>query len=840
MTFDEAQIINAMFGIGILTAVIVVFWIIARIAQNRGKITRAMNMKLFLITMPEFTEQQEKEQKGGKERDPKEPIAVMEQFYASLASLRINPIKAYIYGQPHFVLELANKAGGQTFFYVAAPEKFSDIIEKQIHSFFPDAIIEDTEDYTIFEPTSEIAGAVVQLQREPFLPIKTYQLLETDPLNNLTNALSKQNAKEGAAIQILMRPRNNARLQKKGKDVAQEMQQGKTYRDAKAAKRFFFGALKSFIKSARSKDRMQDDSIRLTPAQEETVKALEMKATKAGFDAIVRIITAAETKERAKTNLQHITTSFTQFKGMELNSFKIKEMISGPLLQRFEYNFIFRNFQRENAIYLNTEELTSIIHFPVQTTETPTLKRLESKEAPPPNNVPQEGTLLGHSKYRGKDIDIRITKKDRGRHMYVIGKTGSGKSVSLMNYIIQDIKDGAGVCVMDPHGELAEGVLNFIPKERADDVIIFDPSDTKRPLGLNLLEAYDDEQKDLVALEAMNIMLKLFGSEIFSPRLQDYFRNGALTLMADNNDLGTLIDIVRLFTNDEFQRERVAKVTNPVVRDFWENQMAKTGQREKEEMIPFWASKFGQFITNATMRNILGQKKSAIDFRKAMDEGKIILVNLAKGKIGEINMKLLGMIIVAKIQMAALSRTDIPENKRRDFYLHVDEFQNFATDTFESILSEARKYHLSLTIAHQYIGQIKEAGSEFGGKVDLAAAVFGNVGTIIAMRVGTEDAEFLEQVFEPTFTKSDIANIGKHQALTRLLIENTDSKPFNMHMFPPPEGGNAKIGKAIRELSRLKHGRPKEIIDAEILERIQGVRFGKQPPNKKPQDLLGF
>jgi hypothetical protein len=823
--------------VGVIVLLSLITLAILRFIQKRGRVVRSLNMTLFKVYLPYEKESQEEQGRANAQKTEQDVISVMEQFYSSLSTLKTGFFKSLIYGQPFICFEIESKNGEEINFYVAIPARFSDLVEKQIHGFFKNAVVEETEDYTIFSPQSKVSIGTLSLRKNYILPIKTYQELESDPLNSITNALSKLTKNEGAAIQILIRPRQKP-WRRKGIKVARAMQQGRNYEDVKPSNplvKFFKFIAKGFSGVGKKDKSTMGQEVRLTPLQEELVKALENKASKAGFDTIIRIITSAPTEEEAKSNLEHILSSFNQFTSPTANEFKIKQIGSKTRRKKLEFDFSFRNFNLEESMLLNTEELTSIFHFPVETTETPQIQRLESKEAPAPTQLPQEGLLLGYSKYRGVKKEVYIKDVDRFRHIYMIGKTGSGKSVTLENMIIQDILEGKGVSVIDPHGELVESILGAVPKERADDLILFDAGDTDRPLGLNLLEAFGDEQKELVALESMNIMLKLFGGEIFGPRLQDYFRNGTLTLMSDDSDPGTLIDIVRLFTDDNYQKEKVAKIKNPVVKDFWTKQMAKTGQREKEEMIPFWAAKFGQFITNSTMRNILGQTKSAFDFRKVMDEGKILLVNLSKGKIGEINMQLLGMIMVTKIQLAALSRADIPEQQRKDFYLYVDEFQNFATPAFESILSEARKYHLSLTMAHQYIAQIKNVGGEYEKGLDLSAAVFGNVGTIMAMRVGTEDAEFLEQEFAPAFTKRDIGNIGKYQAIMRLLIDNTSSKPFNVHLYPPYEDKNQEVGEAIRELARLKFGKPKAIVSADILDRIRGLEeLEEQKPLRSP------
>jgi len=387
--------------------------------------------------------------------------------------------------------------------------------------------------------------------------------------------------------------------------------------------------------------------------------------------------------------------------------------------------------------------------------------------------------------------------------------------------IRQDLKNGDGFCVIDPHGQLIDDILPFIPRERADDVVLFNPADMDRPLGLNLLEGETDEERELVALDAMNIMIKLFNEEIFGPRIQDYFRNGCLTLMSDPEG-GALTDIVRLFTDDDYSRYKVGFVKNPVVKSFWEHQMAKTGAREKQEMIPYFAAKFGQFVTNTMMRNIIGQSKSAFDFAQAMQEGKILLMNLSKGETGEINSKLLGLIIVQKIQMAALRRQRFSKDARRDFFLYIDEFQNYVTESIEQILSEARKYRLGLIMAHQFIKQLEGAD----GKSKVKDAVFGNVGTMMCYKIGAQDSELLAKEMAPVFSEFDLINLDKFKAVMKLSIDTQPSKPFSITPVNPYiDRGDKELAEAVKQLSRLKYGRDREFVNREILRRIGAGEF---------------
>ncbi|OHB23434.1 MAG: hypothetical protein A2939_03310 [Parcubacteria group bacterium RIFCSPLOWO2_01_FULL_48_18] len=431
-------------------------------------------------------------------------------------------------------------------------------------------------------------------------------------------------------------------------------------------------------------------------------------------------------------------------------------------------------------------------------------------------NLPESGVILGESIYRGERRPVRITDEDRRRHLYVIGQTGVGKSNLITHLAEQDIVSGRGVAMIDPHGDLVDSVLNLIPPERADDVVVFDPGDIERPIALNMLE-YDParpEEKTFIVNEMQAIFNKLFPPETMGPMFEQYMRNALLLLMEDRTQPGTLMEVPRVFTDAAWRREKLLRISNPAVIDFWEKEAAKTtGEHSIANMAPYITSKFNNFIANDYVRPIIAQVKSAFRFRKVMDEGKILLVNLSKGKIGDINAGLLGMVIVGKLLMAALSRVDVEQEQRKDFNLYVDEFQNFTTDSIAVILSEARKYRLNLTIAHQFIGQLTEK---------IRDAVFGNVGSMAVFRVGVQDAEFLVKQFEPIFSQNDLINIDNFQAYAKVLINNETSRPFNIAM-PLASRGSPQTGKKIRELSRLKYGQPREEIEADIIRRLREI-----------------
>jgi hypothetical protein len=635
----------------------------------------------------------------------------------------------------------------------------------------------------------------------------------------LANAFSKlENQEEGACLQVVFRKSLDKSIKSKGEDISREMQQGKRL-DKASGVGLFKDLFKEFSKAFSGK---QSDSsgeegpINLTPEDNDIIKQIENKVNKARFQVNIRLMASAKTKERAEAVLAQIENAFTQFEDSNLNSF-VAVRDKSRNAHKLAYNYIFRNFLPGRSVVLDTEELASILHFPISTTETPKLNWLRSKAAPPPVNIPKDGLLLGYSDFRGTKTDILLSREDRRRHLYIVGQTGTGKSGFIEELAKQDASNKEGMCIIDPHGDLIDNVLECIPKERAEDVIFFDPSDTERPFGFNMLE-YDknhSEQRTFVVNEIINIFDKLYDlSQTGGPMFEQYMRN-ALLLVMDSPETGsTLMEVPRVFRDPEFRKEKLKLCKDATVVDFWQKEAEKAGgDAALENIAPYINSKLTGFISNDMMRPIISQQESTIDFRKVMDEGKILLVSLSKGRIGDINSHLLGMIVVGKLLMAAFSRTDVPENQRKDFYLYIDEFQNFTTDSISIILSEARKYRLGLTIAHQFIGQLSE---------DISKAVFGNVGSMCSFRVGSEDAEFLQKQFAPVFDANDLININNFQCFTKLLINNESTDPFNMKTYPPRKG-NEEIKKALKEYSRYKYGRDRQIVEDEIKERFKKV-----------------
>lgn len=790
--------------------------ILRGVLTSRAQVARGFDNVVLMVTVPKEAGDKDAGTRDKSLQEIQAAIAVVEGVFKSIGGSKAQRgFSAWLSGRGDVIgFEIVAKDGLVTF-YVAVPRAQKDFMIQQIHAQYPLSQIEEAPDYNLFQPKAEVASAHLVFGRENFFPLHTYKKLETDPLNALTNALAKVDPADGAAIQILVRSAKKE-WRGKGLKIASLMQQGRSYEQARK-KMGVMGALASDQKN-ESKTGERAKEYRLSPSEEQMVKSMEEKLGQLGLDVNVNLVASSAVPGRAESYLANLIGAFSQFSSPQYGN-ALKRVSEAK--SRIVSDFILRIFHDKRRLVMTPDELAGLWHLPLTTTETPNIRWLSARKAPPPSNLPSEGILLGAVKYRGQEYPVRIKQGDRRRHMYVIGKSGSGKSELIKSMVKQDIEAGRGVCVIDPHGDLAQDCLNFVPKSRADDVIYFSPADAERPMGLNLLE-YDErypEQKTFVINEMLKIFDKLYDLKSSGgPMFEQYMRNAMILVMDDPASGSTLLEIPRVLSDEKFRAYKLSKCKTQVVKDFWLKEAQKAGgEASLANMVPYITSKLTPFITNDIVRPIIGQQKSAINVRKAMDEGKILLLDLSKGKLGDINAYLIGMVLVGKILMAALSRTDMDAKERKDFYLYIDEFQNFITDSIATILSEARKYGLDLIIAHQYIGQISAKGDN-----TIRDAVFGNVGTMVAFRIGTEDAEFLGKEFAPVFTPFDLVNVEAYTANAKLLIDNTASRPFNMAMFPPAKGDDAITG-AIKQLSRLKYGRDRDIVEAEIQERLRMI-----------------
>lgn len=778
---------------------------------------------IYLVKLPK--DKPNDQDKESSLQQLREEMAKGETIFSSIGGLRAQRgFKAWLFGRnDHFSFEIvANQK--LISFYVVAPRDMSRYLEQQIQAYYPEAVMEEVADYNIFNHNNSIVAGSLKTKRDFIFPLKTYNRMEADPLNSLVNAMSKLGQDEGMAIQYIVRSAKGGwhkSVVKFVSDVHKFSSVSTALRNRGFLRVFlFFGDLVKSAKPPKNPNKIEHQP-RLTPMEEETLKLIEEKNSKAGLDVNLRVVISAKNEHQARVYLNNIVSAFSQYNHYEYgNSFgRASHGLFGGQ-GRLIKDFIYRRFDESVQFLLNTEELNSLFHLPLKQAETPNILWLTAKHAAAPNNIPNEGIMIGKNIYRGVVKNIHIKREDRRRHTYIIGKSGVGKSQLIAGMAVQDILNGEGVCVIDPHGDLIKDVLSRIPQERAEDVILFSPADTERPLALNLLE-FDPrypEQKTFVINEMIKIFDKLYDlKSTGGPIFEQYMRNAMLLIMSDPSSGSTLMEIPRVLADPEFRKMKLEKCSDPTVVEFWHKEAEKAGgEAALANVVPYITSKLTSFISNDTMRPIIGQQKSSFNLRDVMDNRKILLVDLTKGLIGEMNAYLLGMILVGKILMAALSRADMSSEQRKDFYLYIDEFQNFTTDSICSILSEARKYGLNLIIAHQYLGQLVTQGNN----TQIRDAVFGNVGTWLLFKIGSEDAEIMEKEFAPVFNKYDLINIEKYTAYIKLLIDNTASRPFSMTTpWPLPGIKRDEIASRIKTLSRLKYGQDRNIIEAEIRKR---------------------
>lgn len=766
----------------------------------------------------------------------REEIARGETLFASIGGLRAQRgPRSWLLGRhDHYSFEIvANKK--KISFYLVAPRYAGRYLEQQVQAHYPEAVMEEVRDYNIFLPQTAVLAGFLKTRRNPILPLKTYNKMEVDPLNSIINTLSKLDEGEGIAVQYVVRSAKGS-WHAKAAHVVSRVYQGKKL--SEAIETGFFnklfsllgGAAKSIPAGDKNKGQIDPyNARRMTTAEEQIVKGIEEKNAKSGLDVNLRVIVSAVDSGKAKLLLNNLIGAYSQYNLYEFgNSFinrltlgyRLINHFSGYWQERLIKDFIHRRFNEYIGFLLNSEELTGLFHLPLRWTETPNIAWLTSRQSAAPADTPESGINLGHNYFRGVSKDIRLKREDRRRHTYIIGKSGTGKSQLMAGMAIQDILNGEGVCVLDPHGDLINDILKRVPPERAEDVIIFSPADIERPLALNLLE-YDErypEQKTFVINEMIKIFDKLYDLKATGgPIFEQYMRNAMLLIMSHPESGSTLMEIPKVLSDPSFRKMKLDHCGDPTVVDFWRKEAEKAGgDAALANVVPYVTSKLTQFISNDTMRPIIGQQKSSFNLRDVMDKRKILLVDLTKGLVGEMNAHLLGMILVGKILMSALSRADMDASIRKDFYLYIDEFQNFTTDSISSILSEARKYGLNLIIAHQYLGQLVTHGNN----TQIKDAVFGNVGTWIVFKIGSEDAAVMEKEFAPVFNQYDLINIEKYTAYIKLLIDNTASRPFSLHtLWPLPGVEHDDFINRIRSLSRLKFGQDRELIEAEILRR---------------------
>ncbi len=786
----------------------------------------ALKHTLFEVSLPGRSDEEAEKQKGLKEL-----ISGMEQFYAGMLSS--------VYGsEDSFTIEIANGEGSEeSVFYVSVPDEMAQLFEKHILSIFPKAkLFEKKDDYNSFNYGGSTVILRASLHGNPILPIKTYDKFDFDPLNVVFNTFSKIDRDgEGAAIQLVLRPDYDKYLEHYKEALGDLERGGKVHKalDVRHSLLGQFGkTLKEFGKEALFEMMGPKSSMKDTPQaapqpteeHRSVIEEVKEKVATPIMHANLRIVASAANSTRAYRIAYDLASSFNQFENTRGSKFSFTE-VSEREKPDYLKKFIYRTFDERERMPLSIREVTSFMHFPPGDVSSPHHKVSRAATAPVPVGLPEKGTLLGVNRDRNRTANIFITPEDRLRHMYVIGQTGTGKTTLLKNMIAQDIINGEGVCFIDPHGSDIQDILSIIPKERYEDVIYFDPGYVKRPMALNMLE-YDPaypEQKTFVVNELLAIFNKLFDMKVAGgPAFEQYFRNSVLLVMEDPESGNTLIDVSRVLSSKAYREYKLARCKNPLVKQFWENAAKTTGEQGLANYVQYVTNKFDVFLSNDIMRPIVSQEVSSFNFREVMDNKKILLVNLSKGRLGDINANLIGLILVGKILMAALSRADAFGVDLPPFYLYIDEFQNVTTDSISQILSEARKYKLSLTIAHQFIAQLED---------DIKDSVFGNVGSISAFRVGADDAEYLEKQFEPVFTANDLLNLDNRNAYMKLLSNGKPVRPFSMETVAPQKGDMAIVEK-LKELSYLTFGKDKDLVE-ELIQQ----KYKANMPAQNPESL---
>lgn len=823
----------------------IIFFHSRKVLREQKNYERGLKMVPLLIHLPPPSDDKEAGARDDREIVD-ENISKAQIMYTIIYSTLQKGLKSQFYGQRHFSFEIIGTQGTVRL-YAAVPLVMVEVVKQAIVSAYPSARMEEVPEHNIFSPVGHLSGTTGGefTLKEPFAyPIATYQDIKRDPMQSLLNALSTLDKEDGVGIQILMRPAN-PEWRKKASAIASKKRKGeKDKKPGQMASGLFKEAVWALWQPPEDKKKEGGEAPGkdLSNLDQNVLDAIDDKTRHAGYETLIRVVTSSNVSQKSQAVLRNITSAFALFDAPGKNGFKFTPAKD---MDQFVTAFILRFFpQQNNQSILNAVELATLFHFPDQKNiPTSQLQRQASKQVDAPRNIPAEGLFMGYNLFRGVKKAIRMSLMDRQRHMYVVGQTGTGKSTFLENLALQDMLNGDGFAFIDPHGDTAENLLAMVPKERTEDVIYFCPADMEYPLGLNMFEFTNPDQKDFLIQETINMLYKLYDPQrqgIIGPRYEQIFRMSALTVMADPEG-GTFVDIPKLFSDDGFVKEKLQHVTDQNVLDFWQKEMPAS-QRSNDfgEVKAWFVSKFGAFLSNEMMRNIIGQTKSSFNLREIMDNKKILIVNLSKGKTGDLNSKLLGMIFVMKFQAAAMSRVDTPENARQDFCLYVDEFQNFSTDSFATIMSEARKFHLNLIVANQFTTQLTD---------EIRDAVFGNVGTVVAFRIGQNDMEALSKYFQPLFDADDLLRVPNYNAIVRTLVNGVPTNPFSMATVPPLGNPNRKLGEALKQLSAAKYGKPRAKVTAEIFSRLatktpaapagRPAAYGAAPAGARPAARTG-
>jgi energy-coupling factor transporter ATP-binding protein EcfA2 len=787
------------------------------------RLKQASNIRFLQVKIPK----KERENAGDAEnvqQSMKQNIEVMNQFYKNFYAIFNDSWFYKTFWNNYISIEMFIEKE-MIKFILGVPEAFVDNVEKMVSSFYIGSVIEFITQPKMLEAGKFMAWGEFLLKKNNVYPIKTYESYEADPMDSLLGSYSKVTVDEKINLQILISPLADSWLKK----LRKKTEKVKEWKDRSILQNMWHWIWDLLTGKDKKKD-WENEAVKHDFSQNQ-LGDFDKKLDDELFQVKIRALVISPEEMRVNKILDDLARSFNQYNYAWLNAMKF-EQISKKDISLFAQEFIDRVFFSDKWLFhnlvhyndkmiLNIKELSSIIHFPTfKFNKNPRISRQKYKIVPAPDNMPIEGMHIGYNTYGWVKKKVNLQFKDRFRHVYVIGQTGTGKTTLLYQMAIEDIKNGNGICYIDPHGDVAEQLLQHIPKERIDDLIYFDLSNTEYPIAFNPLHADNDDEMDVVTNDLIEMFVSMYGHEIFWPRIQDYFRNACFLLM-EQPEWGTLVDIMRLFTDAAFAETKIRNLKNPVIASRWNKTYRAMGDREKAEIIPFIQAKFAPFTTGVYIRNIIGQLDSSFNFYDAMNQNKIIICNLSKWLAGEINSQLIGRMVAMQIKISALKRAAMTESDRKPFFLYVDEFQNYVSKSFESILSEARKYRLGLAVAHQYIDQLREAG--LWGEVDLSKTIFGNVGTIFALKVGAPDAEFLENEFSPEFSKQDLVSMDQFMGIMKMSINSQQSKPFTFKPLNPyeiPPINTPEKLAIIKQISALKRGVKRELVDKEIFYRI--------------------
>lgn len=794
-----------------------IFWVFSMYRQTMREsknYERGLKMIPILIHLPPASDDLDA---GGRDkRDVTEEVLSQAQvMYNIISSTATKGFKSKIYGQRHISFEIVAR-DGLVYYYVVAPTVLVDVINQAVAAAYPSARLEEVSEHSVFSQVGKMSGTIggeFTLKKHFSYPIATYLETKRDASRALLNAISSAGREDGVGIQVMLRPAGEGwakRATSESDSITKNKGKKKTTGiGAILAPRDIMEALWK----PPEEGEVKPEDKQLTSLEQSAVDAIQEKTRYPGYEVLIRVVVSSNTAARSQVLLKNIVAAFALFDSPSFNGFKFT---LSKNIDELVTSYIFRFFpQTTKQNILNSIELATVFHLPDQNAiPTSQVKRQMSKQVDGPTQLMEDGLLLGYNEFRGVKKPIRLTDKDRRRHIHIIGQTGVGKSVLQENLAFQDMMDGRGFAFVDPHGDSVEALLSKVPKERVEDIIYFNPSDMANPIGLNMFEFDHPDQKDFLVQEAINMLYGLYDpghTGIVGPRLEHIFRNCALLLMSDPAG-GTFIDIPKVLIDEQYMKSKLKYVTDQQVLDFWTKEFpASQRSNEAGEVISWVVSKFGPFMSNDAMRNIIGQTKSGFRIEDVINNKKILLVNLSKGKMGELNSKLLGIIFVMKFQAAAMARANIPEEERQDFTLYVDEFQNFATDSFETILSEARKYRLSLVLGNQFMTQLKE---------EIREAIIGNVGTSITGRIGITDAEIMVKKYTPVFDAEDLTKLPNHESVCVAQIQGVPSAPFSMSWIPPMGQVNMQLSDALKRLSAAKYGVPRATVEQEIFKRL--------------------